>query len=253
MQTRESNSQSKLVPRKEFGKNALLGLIESLRSLVEGLRWKPEGTEWGNYYSDTNYSSGSMQQKHDWVRLFLDRIPMPRRTVWDLGANTGEFSAVATGLGYNTVAWDIDPAAVEKNYLSRRGDRLMLPLVQDLTNPSPSLGWALQERESLISRGPVQVVMALALIHHLAIGNNVPLPKVAEFFSSLGEWLVIEFVPKEDSQVQRLLATREDVFPDYTQVRFETAFQEHYEVIQMECIADTVRTLYLLRRRLDLS
>ena len=80
----------------------------------------------------------------------------------------------------------------------------LLPLAMDLTNPSTALGWAHQERMSLIGRGPCDTTLALALIHHLAISNNVPLPRIADFFARLGRALIIEFVPKSDTQVQRL-------------------------------------------------
>ena len=86
----------------------------------------------------------------------------------------------------------------------------------DLTNPSPGLGWESEERDSLLERGPCDAALALALVHHLAIGNNLPLPMVARFLARVCRTLIIEFVPKSDSQVQRLLASREDIFPDYT-------------------------------------
>lgn len=240
-------------PRSEtkgsFSKNSLLGLIESLSSLVESLKWEPKGTEWGDYYSDTNYSADSMSVKHRLVSEYLSAIDPKPATVWDLGANNGEFSALSTGLGNHTVAWDIDPAAVEKNYRSRRDDRLMLPLIQDLTNPSPAIGWSLKERDSFVQRGPVDAVMALALIHHLAIGNNVPIPDIASFLSNLANWVIIEFVPKEDSQVKRLLSTREDVFPDYNQAAFEAALAQRFDLLRKETVTGSARTLYLLRSK----
>jgi len=116
----------------------------------------------------------------------------------------------------------------------------------DLTNPSPDLGWALRERRSLPARGPADLLLALALVHHLAIGSNVPLDQVARYFRSLGEWLIVEFVPKSDSQVQRLLASREDIFPDYTVSGFETAFRRCFEVVRSVPVPDSERTLYLL-------
>jgi hypothetical protein len=250
-QSDKGGSELRKDSRGQFGKNALLGLVDSLNSLVESLDWKPEGTEWADYYSDTNYSPGAMSKKQQLVGEFLGAISPTPQSVWDLGANNGEFSAISTSLGFNTIAWDIDPAAVEKNYLARRSDRLMLPLVQDLTNPSPAIGWALKERDSFIERGPAGALMALALVHHLAIGNNVPLSEVASFFARIGEWLIIEFVPKDDSQVQRLLATREDVFPTYTQPGFETSFGDRFDIVRSESILGTVRTLYLMRRRSD--
>ena len=126
----------------------------------------------------------------------------------------------------------------------------ILPLVQDLTNPSPAIGWENREREQLESRGPADMVLALALIHHLAISNNVPLQRLAESFARLGRWLVIEFVPKEDSQVKRLLATREDIFPDYTVQGFQEAFAHSFEIVDKVEIHGSKRILYLMKTKL---
>jgi hypothetical protein len=123
----------------------------------------------------------------------------------------------------------------------------MLPLVIDLTNPSPDLGWAHQERASLKSRGPADLLMALALIHHLAISNNTPLDRIASYFAALGRHLIIEFVPKGDSQVERLLASREDIFDHYTQQGFEQAFGRFFNTLDRQAIRDSKRTLYLMQ------
>ena len=96
--------------------------------------------------------------------------------------------------------------------------------IVDLFNPSPGLGWNNHERMSLSERGPTDLVMALALIHHLAIGNNVPIAMIVDFFAELTNWLIIEFVPKEDSQTKKLLASRRDIFEDYTLDKFESEF-----------------------------
>jgi hypothetical protein len=173
------------------------------------------------------------------------------QVVWDVGANNGFFSQVASERGLFTVAADIDPTAVEFNWRTcRKGGRpLMLPLVMDLTNPSPGLGWAHQERDSFLDRGPADTVIALALIHHLAIRNKVPRYGWAFFFARAGKNLIIDFVPKSDSQVQRLLATREDVFPSYHQAGFEQAFADRFETLEQIDIEGSERTLYLMRRK----
>ena len=147
------------------------------------------------------------------------------------------------------MSFDIDPAAVEKNYLEtkRLQERKLLPLVQDLTNPSPALGWALSERESLLQRGPVDLVLFLAMIHHMAIGNNVPFDRVAEFLSKCCRHLAIEWVPKGDSQVERMLSSREDVFDDYNQDAFERAFGQLFTILKKSDIPGTNRTLYLMK------
>jgi hypothetical protein len=109
------------------------------------------------------------------------------------------------------------------------------------------LGWANRERDSFGSRGPADLVLALALIHHLAISNNVPLPQLADFFAATGKWLVIEFVPKSDSQVQKLLASREDIFPNYTREGFEAAFQNRFTIHHAINVHESERVLYLMR------
>jgi hypothetical protein len=250
-----ARSQKKHESNRSAGKttqvtrNALLGILDSLKGAVSRLNWRPGGTEWGEYYDDTNYSDSSLQTKKDLVGTMLDRTDS--RTVWDVGANNGYFSQVASDRGMFTLAADIDPTAVEQNWRAcRKGARPdMLPLVMDLTNPSPALGWGHRERDSFLDRGPADTVIALALIHHLAISNNVPLDRLAEFFARAGRHLIIEFVPKSDSQVQRLLATREDVFPTYDLAGFERAFAGFFEILDQTGIEGSERTLFLMRRK----
>ena len=241
----------KTAVKRRMSRISFLGLVDSLASTVHKLQWKPAGTEWGDYYtaSASHYTPAAFEQKRQVIQQFIERIA-PRH-VWDLGANTGEFSQLASQRGIPTVAFDIDPAAVELNYQSctEKKSRHLLPLLLDLTNPSPSLGWANQERLSLAERGPVDMVLALALVHHLAISNNVPLPHLAEYLQGLGRWLVIEFVPKEDSQVKILLATRQDIFPDYTPAGFENAFGEYYTIHETISLPETQRVLYLMKAR----
>ncbi len=233
---------------RQMSRNALLGILASLERTVEALRWEPCGTVWADYYQDTNYSPAAFEHKQQLVSEFLQQLRP--RLVWDLGANVGVFSRLASDRGIYTVAFDLDPAAVEKNYRDcvAGGETRLLPLVADLTNPSGAIGWAERERMSLAERGPADTLMALALLHHLAIGNNVPLPSIAEYFARLGRALIIEFVPKEDSQVQRLLAAREDIFANYTQPEFEAAFGQWFSIRRTERIGDSLRTLYLMER-----
>lgn len=230
-------------------RTGLQALVESLASAVRRLHWKPTGTEWGRYYDSTNYDATAAAEKQEVVRRLVAKVAP--ETVWDLGANTGLFSRIAGEGGAHVVSWDVDAGAVEQNYLALRGEgrRPLLPLLLDLTNPSAAAGWANEERMSLAERGPVDLLLALALIHHLALANNVPLERLADFFAGLAPHLLVEFVAKEDSQVQRLLAAREDVFPDYHRAGFEAAFFRRYEPVGVHPIHGTARTLYLLRRR----
>ncbi len=234
---------------RKMSRDALLGLIESLQSTVRKLVWKPSGTEWADYYAANNYTDAAFEHKKVLVMDWLSKIGA--KTVWDLGANSGIFSRVAAETGAYVISSDIDPAAVEVNYrlVKEMKEQNLLPLVLDLTNPSPAIGWNNLERESFLQRGPVDATLALALVHHLAISNNVPLPRVAEFFSTCGEWLIVEFVPKSDSQVQKLLRSRVDIFNEYTKSGFETAFGQWYTVKQSSAIRDSERWLYLMHRK----
>ena len=241
-----SNNGSKGRPVSKAG---MIGIIQSLRNAVQKLVWRPGGTEWGDYYNITNYSDDAFGTKQKLVRRFLEKANPEQ--VWDLGANNGVFSRIAADLNVPTISFDIDPSAVELNYKTVRdkNEEKLLPLLLDLTNPSPSLGWNGNERDSFFQRGPTDCIMALALIHHLAISNNVPFHKIAEFFHNLCEYLIIEFVPKEDSQVQKLLSSRVDIFNEYDQAHFENVFSEYFTIERAEPITHSMRTLYLMQKR----
>ncbi|MEL7626172.1 MAG: hypothetical protein AAGU15_04870 [Anaerolineaceae bacterium] len=241
-------SQQEVESKSKLTKASMLALFDSLIATVRSLEVRTIETEWADYYQANNYTESSFESKRELVRSFVKKVSPT--TVWDLGANTGEFSRVASDLDIPTVAFDIDPGAVQQNYdlVKKNKEKFMLPLVMDLTNPSPDLGWRNAERDSMKARGPVDLAMALALIHHLAISNNVPLPSLAEFFAELCQNLIIEFVPKEDSQVKRLLASRLDIFLDYNLEGFRSAFSTRFEVISEEKVPGSERTLFLLKK-----
>ena len=228
---------------------ALINLLESLRNAVKNLSIKLGKTAWANYYEETNYSKEALEEKKAIVSEWISQVRP--ENVWDLGANVGIFSRLASQEGIFTVAFDADPDAVAQNYIQVRKDheKELLPLQMDLTNPSPGLGWAHQERESLLARGPAQLVLALALVHHMAISNNLPFEKLSKFFSQIGKYLIIEFIPKSDSQVQRLLRSRKDIFTLYTIADFIMAFGYDYHIIDQRVIRDSERTLFLMKSK----
>ena len=229
----------------ETGQRALL---DSLRRTVEGLRWKVS-SHWSEYASTTSYSEAGTASKGQIVREMLGAVA--GATAWDLGANTGVYSAMAADAGYRVVAWDLDAASVEAHWRRVRGDDNpgILPLILDLANPSPAIGWALRERASFLERGEPDVMLALALVHHLAIGNNVPLPDVARLFARMARHAIVEFVPKDDPMTRRLLAARRDIFEHYSIEGFREAFGREFHIVREASVADSPRTLFLLERR----
>jgi hypothetical protein len=236
-------------PERKISRFSLLGLIDSLESCINKLRWKPLGTEWHDYYSRTNYSETARNFKRDFITNILNE--RNAGTLWDLGANTGVFSRIASGRGIKTVSFDIDPAAVEKNYAQakKNNEINILPLILDLTNPSPAAGWDNTERMSFKERGPCGTAMSLALIHHLAIGNNIPFSKIALFFAEICGALIIEFVPKTDSQVIRMLSRREDIFSGYSRENFEAEFNRYFKIIKSAAVKDSERTIYFMEKK----
>lgn len=245
--SQKRTTQSSALPKTTFTKQSMLQLIDNLESTVNKINIFNSSSVWSDYYTFTNYSDTGFKSKSKLVKSFLQSTKA--KTVWDLGANTGEFSKIAADLGAYTVSLDFDWRAVNRNYLANQGSQRLLPLVCDLTNPSPSVGWGNKERTSLFERANADTVMALALIHHLAIANNLPLSEIAQTLSKLGKQLIIEFVPKSDSQVKKMLSRRADIFPNYNKKEFEKQFSKFFNILQSQTITDTQRTLYLMRKK----
>ena len=236
-------------PAASVSRVSLLGLIDSLERTIKSLKLQISKTEWGDYYDNTNYSDASRDEKVGITAEFVALVN-PARVV-DLGGNDGTYSRVATKAGSYVICADIDPIAVDANYaqVKSKKEKNLLPILIDLTNPSPGMGWANEERASFTSRAKSDMSLALALIHHLAIANNLPLGMVAAYFAKLAPHLVIEFVPKSDSQVKRLLATREDIFPHYTVEGFEAAFSDFFDIVETRPVTGSDRLMYLMKRK----
>ena len=233
---------------RSLSRRALGALVESLVAAVRGLEWQPRGTQWADYGQTHGYAPETLEAKR---RIVADSLTRARpATVWDLGANTGDFSRLAVRGGASVIAFDADPAAVELNYrqVVADGEPRILPLLMDLANPSPSLGWDLRERMSLVERGPADAILALALVHHLAISRNLPFDLIAQSLARLGRDLIIEYVPKSDPQAQRLLRSRADIFGAYDREAFEHAFKLRFRVIERADLPESGRIIYSMAR-----
>ena len=222
----------------------------SLRAAVEKMHPPHKSTEWGDYYTDTNYSDAGMEEKQNLIKQVASAHS--GRLALDLGANIGKFSSLLAPYFKTVLSTDVDPLAVEKHFQSRPAEQI-LPLILDLSSPSPALGWASQERLSIAQRCQADMLLALALCHHLTISGGIPLALQAAYFADIlktGGQAVVEFVPKDDSQVQRLLASREDTFVDYTLEAFRDAFsQAGFSEVSCHSIPDSTRTLHVWEKK----
>ena len=243
----------KLNKRYRLSKHSFYSFIDHLESTVRRLSLKQRHTEWTDYYRDTNYSQEAFLSKKQLIAEYLDEANP--ESVWDLGANIGVFSRIASNKNIMTISFDNDAAVVESNYLEciKKNELNILPLVMDLINPSSGVGWQGEERMSLFERGPVDTVLALALIHHLAISSNLPMDRIVSFFKVICKKIIIEFIPKSDSQVQRLLASREDIFDNYNQKCFEYEFSKHFTIRRSANIRNSQRVVYFMERRENMA
>lgn len=248
---KEDLGKSRSAGKPKVSDRGLLGLIRSLRRTIEGIKWKRTSRVWEEYEDIRTYKAKDVVQKSDYVDMLVQRLKP--RMVWDLGANIGEFSLIAASHGAFVVSIDGDPACTEHLYIktSRENEfKGILPLTMDLANPSPGLGWDSRERLSLMERGPTDLVLALALVHHLVFSCCVPLPLIAGWFARLGNHLVVEFIPPSDPMVKKLLKNRNNVHLPYDFEVFKSSFGKIFDFIDQTTLKNG-RILFLCKRRED--
>ena len=218
-----------------------------LRKLIAGLEWRRERSDWSEYTKCGHYESADMETKRALVREAS--AAGERRLVWDLGCNTGTFSRIAAEHARHVVAIDADHLAVERLYQALKAERngKILPLVGNLADPSPDLGWRNLERKRLLARARPDLVLCLALIHHMVIGANIPLAEFVDWLAGIGADLVIEFVTREDPKVRVLLRNKEDQYSDYHLDVFERELAARCEIIRREPLGSGTRVMYWAR------
>ena len=237
-----------------ISKQSQVKILDSLYNYIKDLELK-ETTEWKDYYNVTNYDESSFKYKKELVRRWYQSINASK--LLDAGGNDGTFSRILTDVASEILVTDIDPNAVDYNYMQvlKNSEANILPLVSDLLNPSPGIGLNNQERSPLLERiknSNFDVTMALALIHHISLTGNVPFDMSAQLFSSLTPYLIIEFPNREDSWVSFLLKSKREFaghFDYYNRENFELAYMSYYEIVDKQQIPDTHRTMYLLKRK----
>jgi hypothetical protein len=227
----------------------VIGLVQSMRRMVRSLDATWGRSAWSDYATTHSYDAASFENKKAFVGEVASREKP--RIAWDLGANTGVFSELLAQSAAHVVSVDTDHESVERLYLRlrERGDRKILPLTMNLANPSPGQGWAGLERSSFDRRNKPDLIIALALIHHICLGNNVPIPAFLDWLARTGALLVIEYVDRGDAMVREMLSRKSEQHADYTLQAFEKELGLRYEVLRTASLKDGGRKLYLCAPR----
>jgi len=241
----------------KVSKKSLLNIAQNLIEYISGLSLTNK-TEWGEYYDQINYPDQAFKEKEKVVYNMISRI-VPE-TVWDIGGNDGHFTRIIKDICPFILCSDIDPMAVDVNYrqIKERKERNIYPFIADITNPSPGIGFSNKERLSLFKRIQnlsVDCVLALALIHHIAISNNCSFDMIAKLFAKIANYLIIEFVDRDDSWAKKLLNNKrksKHLFNYYNKNNFEKTFNRYFSVIEKTDIKGTNRSVYLMERRNDI-
>jgi hypothetical protein len=232
---------------KPFSKQKMQNLLRSLKEGIRSFSFSEPSGVWSEYYSEANQRENYMAAKKEIIQRWMSDLPV--KTVLDAGANEGAFSELVCEEANYVISTDFDHYSVNRFYnrIKEKGISGIHPLLIDLSNPSPSIGVNNKERASFSERTNADLVLALALIHHLAIGKNIPFNSIAEMFSNYGKHLIVEFVPKTDEKIQLMLRQKKDVYDWYTEEGFVKSFERKFTILKTETIADSGRTLYLMK------
>ena len=244
------NSENAVTGRTSFTKQKLLNLISSLETLIKKLKLPRQASIWSAYYKEAAQRNDYLEQKKKIINEWLQELP-DIKTAADLGANEGEFTQLLAARNILSIAADFDPYCINTLYnkIKSGAEKNIQPLIIDLSNPSPAVGVNNNERQSFTDRCNADLVLALALIHHLAIGKNIPLEMIAGFLKNTGNYLIIELIPKDDEKVQLMLKSKEDIYTNYTEGDFIKSFEQYYSITDRQFIGQSGRQIFLMKRK----
>ena len=236
------------IKTKSFSKKSIFNILQSLDDCITKLKPDAGVSTWNNYYAETIISNEYLAEKKKLVSSWLNTIKYT--SALDLGANDGEFSMLCSKEAL-VVAADFDSSCISNLYTKLKHKKIsnIVPLVIDVSYPTPSMGWINKEQPAFLSRKKFDLCLALAFFHHIVIGKNITMEMMANFFADRCNYLLIEFIPKTDPKVIEMLKSRKDIFQNYSQEIFETAFSVYFAIQQKESIPNSERTLYILQRR----
>ena len=218
-------------------------MLLGLRHFIEGCSLPGKKTVWSDYADNNSYADDEARSKRAFVGAMVEGVGPG--VLIDLGCNSGDYSVAALEAGARSViGFDFDFGALEVAVHRAEQQNLpFLPLWLDAANPSPSQGWGQAERKGLKERASADALIALAFIHHIVIGRNIPLDMAVDWIVDMAPQGVIEFPPKSDPMVQRLLSQREDIFPDYTEEAFRAVLARRARVVREEHLSENGRLL----------
>lgn len=230
-----------------FTRKKLENILRSLQSAVQSLHLQKRTGVWSDYYEEAAGRDDYLDQKKAIIDQWIGKNNW--QSAVDLGANEGEFSLLAARRGLFTISADLDHFSINNLYrhIKKENIQNLHPVLLDLSHPSPATGVNNVERSSFLNRVKGNVVLALALIHHLAIGKNLRFEDAATLFRKTGDWLLIEFVPKDDEKVQQMLLQKKDIYDHYTEAEFERVFQQTYTIVDRQPVGRSGRTLYIMK------
>ena len=234
-------------PQQAFSAAKLKNILRSLREAIQSFRLNHPTGVWSDYYNEAAQRENYLSTKKQIIDGWISKMDIDKAI--DLGANEGEFSKLLWSKDIYTISADFDHYSINNLYKKIKTEALakVHPVIIDLANPTPAYGVNNVERASFINRSKTDLVLALALVHHLAIGKNIPFEGIVQLFKSLGKHLIIEFVPKEDEKIGLMLLNRTDIFNGYNEQNFIKAFTAHYKILDQKSIGDSGRTLFLMQ------
>ncbi|MEZ5169435.1 MAG: class I SAM-dependent methyltransferase [Acidimicrobiia bacterium] len=243
----DKSTQDTIKKAKKSGFNTEVqkAVIRKLLKLSTKLKWKKANSTWSDYLGICSYSDADADAK----KAFVAKAAGSRRRAlgWDLGCNEGTYTRIAAEHCDYVVGVDGDDLVIDHLYRSLREDGTtnILPLVMDLTDPSPGIGWRNRERRPFTERAKPDFVMTLALLHHLAIAANIPLTDVVDWLHSFDAEMIVEFVDRPDPMAQRLLANKPpEIHADYDLEHFEKIFTAAFDVREREELPGGTRVMY---------
>lgn len=238
----------KSIKKRKFPKKSYIGLLRNMKKLIESMEIKKTKTMWDDYSSNNTYNQKEEIIKKEIVSKFSQKYNF--QTLADLGCNDGVYSKICIENGSKyVVGFDYDLSAVNKAYnISKKKELNFLPLYFDASNPSPNLGWAQNERKGYFERMNFEGLIALAFEHHLAIAKNIPLDQVLKWLINIAPIGLIEFVPKNDATIKKMLELKGDIFDSYNEENFRSLIQKNAVIISETKVSESGRKIFEYKR-----